>query len=195
MIPKSALNNNEAEKEIDKIKEIENSIDREKLIYKSNKYIHDFRNFQTIRTFGEDIYEGEITFEEAADDQSDLLNSIRDFKNKKWPQNNTKNQEKEIILENLYNFFEGREKVLNGFKSKIFLTKSKGSGILNNNNRSKLKILTPKQMFQRLPIALAQVKAGNNWENLLNEIRQIAYSLYQSKQITKKVYNNIIKSI
>ena len=84
--------------------------------------------------------------------------------------------------------------VLNGFKSKIFLIKSKGSGILNIDN-SKLKILTPKQMIQRLPIALAQVKAGNNSESLLNEIRQIVYSLYQSKQITKKVYNNIIKSI
>ena len=58
-----------------------------------------------------------------------------------------------------------------------------------------LKILTPKQMLQRLPIALAQVKAGNNSESLLNEIRQIVYSLYQSKQITKKVYNKIIKSI
>ena len=50
-------------------------------------------------------------------------------------------------------------------------------------------------MLQRLPIALAQVKAGNNSESLLNEIRQIVYSLYQSKQVTKKVYNNIIKSI
>ena len=58
-----------------------------------------------------------------------------------------------------------------------------------------LKILTPKQMLQRLPIALAQVKAGNNSENLLNEIRQIIYSLYQSKEITKKVYNNLIKSL
>ena len=57
-----------------------------------------------------------------------------------------------------------------------------------------LKILTPKQMLQRLPIALAQVKTGNNSENLLNEIRQIVY-LYQSKEITKKVYNNIFKSI
>ena len=49
-----------------------------------------------------------------------------------------------------------------------------------------LKILTPKQMLQRLPIALAQIKAGNNSENLLNEIRQIAYSLYQSKKLLKK---------
>ena len=58
-----------------------------------------------------------------------------------------------------------------------------------------LKILTPKQLLQRLPIALAQLKAGNNSESLLNEIMQIVYSLYQSKQITEKVYNNIIKSI
>ena len=49
-------------------------------------------------------------------------------------------------------------------------------------------------MLQRLPIAFAQVKAGNNSESLLNEIRQIVYSLYQSKEITKKVYNNINKS-
>ena len=48
-------------------------------------------------------------------------------------------------------------------------------------------------MLQKLPIALAQVKAGNNSESLLNEIRQIVYFLYQSKQITKKVY--VIKSI
>ena len=58
-----------------------------------------------------------------------------------------------------------------------------------------LKILTPKQMLQRLPIALAPIKAGNNSESLLNEIRQIVYSLYQLKEIAKKVYNNIIKSI
>ena len=50
-------------------------------------------------------------------------------------------------------------------------------------------------MLQRLPIPLTQVKAGNNSQNLLNEIRQIAYSLYQSKEITKEVYNNIINSL
>ena len=50
-------------------------------------------------------------------------------------------------------------------------------------------------MLQRLPIALALVKASNNSESLLNEIREIVYFLYQSKQISKKVYNNIIKSI
>ena len=94
----------------------------------------------------------------------------------------------------MYNFFEARENILDAFESKIFSTKSKGADILNPDH-SKLKVLTPKQVPRRLPIALAQVKSGNNSESLLNEIRQIVYSLYQSKQITKKVYNNIIKSI
>ena len=94
----------------------------------------------------------------------------------------------------MYNFFQGREKILHAFESKIFSIKSKGARILNPNH-SKLKVLTPKQMLQRLPIARAQVEAGTNSESLLNEIRQIVYSLYQSKQITKKVYNNIFKSI
>ena len=65
----------------------------------------------------------------------------------------------------------------------------------NETKGTGLKILTPTQMLQRLPIALAQVKASNNSESLLNEIRRIVYSLYQSKQITEKVHNNIIKSI
>ena len=58
-----------------------------------------------------------------------------------------------------------------------------------------LKILSIKQMLQRLPIALAQVKAGNTSENLLNEIRQIIHSLYRDKEITEKAYNNIMNSI
>ena len=56
-----------------------------------------------------------------------------------------------------------------------------------------MKRLTPTQMLQRLPTALAQLKAGNTYENLLNEIRQIIYSLYQAKEIIKKIYSNIMK--
>ena len=99
-------------------------------------------------------------------------------------------------INKLENFYISREEVINFFRDygKMILdavykwkqNETKGKG---------LKILTPKQILQRLPIALAQVKAGNNSESLLNEIRQIVYSLYQSKQITKKVYNNIFKSI
>ena len=58
-----------------------------------------------------------------------------------------------------------------------------------------IKILTPKQMLQRLPIVLAQVRAGNTSENLSNETRQIIYSLYQDQEVTKKVYNNIMNLI
>ena len=73
--------------------------------------------------------------------------------------------------------------------------KNMSKNIYESKQGTGLKILTPKQMLQRLPIALPQIKAGNNSDSLLNEIRQIVYSLYQSKQITKKVYNTIIKSI
>ena len=58
-----------------------------------------------------------------------------------------------------------------------------------------LKILTPQQMLSRLPITLAQLKAGNNSEKLKNEIRQLLYSLYRSKNMTKQVYNNLINYI
>ena len=74
--------------------------------------------------------------------------------------------------------------VINAFKSGLCPLKSTaGTGI---------KILIPKQMLQRLPIALAQVKACNNSKSLLNEIRQILYPLYKSKEIIKRVYNNSI---
>ena len=56
-------------------------------------------------------------------------------------------------------------------------------------------MLSPEQILQRLPIALAQVKADNTSENLLNEIRQTAYSLYWANKITKNVYNNIMNLI
>ena len=93
------------------------------------------------------------------------------------------------IIEMLYNARNEAIKFYDDYSSMMSEAKyraTKGKG---------LKILTPKQMLQRLPIALAQVKAGNNSESLLNEIKQIVYSLYQSKQITKKVYNNLIKFI
>ena len=90
--------------------------------------------------------------------------------------------------------------LLNARNNVIKFIEDYGSMILEAKRLAKqegtgLKILTPKQMLQRLPIALAQIKAGNNSESLLNEIRQIVYSLHQSKEITTKVHNNIIKSI
>ena len=57
---------------------------------------------------------------------------------------------------------------------------------------SGLKILTPKQMLSRLPILLAEIQAGNNPKQLKNEARQLTYSLYDSKQLSKKLYNILI---
>ena len=182
------------EKSLIKLWKQKKNADREKLIYRTNKNTYDFRKFNTIRTFGEDIYNDKITLEEADENQSDLLGEIKNFNDKTRPQTFKKKQMKEDTLSTLNNFYKAREMVHNGFKSKIFLTKSTGTG-LSNTDHSKLKVLTPKQMLQRLPMALAQVKAGNNSENLLNEIRQIIYSLYQLKEITKKVYNNLVKSL
>ena len=56
-------------------------------------------------------------------------------------------------------------------------------------------MLSPKQRLQRLPIALVQVKAGNTSKNLLNEIRQIIYFSYQEKELTEKLYNNIMNLV
>ena len=102
------------------------------------------------------------------------------------------------VLNIVSSLVQGREAVLTAFKSGIFQVsqENKGANEMSRVNASeRLKILTPNQMLKRLPIALAQVKAGNNSESLLNDIRQIVYSLYRSKEITKKVYNNIINSI
>ena len=71
------------------------------------------------------------------------------------------------------------------------LSDAKYSSIYDKRNQ----ILTPKQIRQRLPIAIAQVKTSNTPENLLNEIRQIKYFLYQAKEIIKKVFNNMMNSI
>ena len=73
---------------------------------------------------------------------------------------------------------------------------SSGSGnVVSKAKGTGLKILTNKQMLNRLPILLAQIQAGNNSNKLKNEARQILYSLYRSKLLTKTVYNNLIKSI
>ena len=80
------------------------------------------------------------------------------FKKKVKPKSPEKKQQKEDVLKNLYNLFEGRERVLNAFDIKIFTIKTKGTDFSGHSN---LKILTSKQMLQRLTIALAQVKADN----------------------------------
>ena len=98
-------------------------------------------------------------------------------------------------MKNAKNLYNSRQKVINLFNDSAKIRSEAIYKSQQNETGTGFKILTPKQMLQRLPIALAQVKAGNNSESLLNEIRQIVYSLYLSKEITKTVHHNIIKSI
>ena len=126
---------------------------------------------------------------EANLEQGNLLAHIQNFVKNTKPQDPKQKKLKSDVLDSVRALVKGRELMYNAFRSGIFhrLEKSQeGEG---------RKILIPNQMLKRLPIALAQVKAGNNSESLLNEIRQIVYSSYRSKEITNKVYNNIINSI
>ena len=100
VIPKSPSNNDKGKKELDKIKEIEKNVDRVKLIYETNEYTYSFKNFQTIKAFLRDFYEGSITLEEANEYQTDLLVEIMNFRNDTKPRSQEKEQEKKkkIIL-------------------------------------------------------------------------------------------------
>ena len=82
--------------------------------------------------------------------------------------------------------YEGRKFNLNAFRSAKFPIKDKQGKQVEG-----FKVLTPKQMPQKLPISVAKVKAGNTSKNILNEIRQTIYSLYRAKEITKKVFNKV----
>ena len=92
------MKNDEARKELDKIKEVEKNADREKLIYKTNDYTYSFKNFQTIKTFDRDIYEGKITLKKAIKYRTNLLAQIMDFRANTKPKSQEKKQEKEIFL-------------------------------------------------------------------------------------------------
>ena len=86
VIPENAFAYEESKKELNQIKEIEKNIDREKLFYKTDKHTFDCKIFNTIRTFGEDIYSGKITLEDVDENQSDLLGEIKKFNDKTRPQ-------------------------------------------------------------------------------------------------------------
>ena len=126
------------------------------MIYYSSTEPFDFRIFTTIRSFGEDIYSAKITINEAGQEQADLVEYIVNFNYKTKPKNKDDKKHTKNVFIATQNLYYGRELVINYFKSGLFPLKSaRGRG---------LKILTSKQMLQRLPIAIAQVKVGNNLE-------------------------------
>ena len=175
--------------EIKRIEEIEKNVDRDKMVYKSTSRIYDFRGFKTIRAYGNDIRNNVTSLRAANVEQANLLAHFHDFVKKAKPQYSEQKKLRSDELDSVGALVKGRELMYNAFRSGIFHRLEKSQ------EREGLKILTPNQMLKRLPKALAQLRAGNNSKSLLNEIRQIVYSLYRSKEITKKVYNNIVNSI
>ena len=174
------------------IKNLDNSVDRDKLIYKykGNTSDVDFSEYYGAIDLINKIKDGDVSLKQATNDQYELKSKLGEIK-KGNPKR--KSQTNLDVIKNVDNLYNSRQAAINFFieytervSEAKFRSKHKGTG---------LKILTPNQMLKRLPIALAQIKTGNNSESLLNEIRQIVYSLYRSKEITKKVCNNIIKSI
>ena len=120
--------------------------------------------------------------------------------------NKTNDKEKNIELVNVINsgLKDLKEEIKKMSKTEIEIEDSESiveivEQILNFNKQNQqgqaLKILTPNQMFSRLQITLAQLQAGNNSSKLKNEIRQLLYSLYLSKNMTKQVYNNLMNYI
>ena len=173
----SINNKNKTENEFRKLKQkVTNDRLRQDLIKDLERY-----------TFGEDIesIEPEEKYEESVAERVKIRNQNTQKKDY--------SEEAADYLEHMKKEKEGQKRFSDDYYSNGWssgsgsvVTKAKGAG---------LKILTNKQMLNRLPILLAQIQSGNNSNKLKNEARQILYSLYRSKLLTKTVYNNLIKAI
>ena len=176
---------------LDDITELDEKANRDDLIYRYKGKTPDekFNPYDNALGLINKIKNGEIKLAEAKHKiiSKSSLGEIKKGNNKK----RLKEQKNALYsIDMLYKARNEAIKFFDEYPSMVSEVKNKA-----RNEGKGLKILTPKQLVQRLPMALAEVKAGNNCENLLNEIRHIVYSLHQSKEITKKLYNNIIMSM
>ena len=161
-------------KRLDKIEELNNKIDYDNLKYvveksgvKKDSVEYDFNNIKDPITFLNDIKEGKITIQEAKDKQENYYNYLNKIRKGK----KSANQKRTLANINiLFNARDNAIKFYEDYSSMILEAKR-----LAKQEETGLKILAPNQMLKRLPIALAQIKAGINSESLLNEIRQIVY--------------------
>ena len=169
----------------DLMKELYDSIDHVNLKFEFVCPTNDvsFYEYRDSKELFNGIIDNQINLDDALKRQNKLLRKISNVKIGK------KTDNKKKVINNLENFYISKEEIINFYRDygKMVLDAAYKSK-QNETEGKRLEILTPKQMLQRLTIAVAL-------ESLLNEIRQIIYFLYESKQITKKLYNNIIKSI
>ena len=180
---------NKNEKFVKMLKKVLNEIITKKIYRKSStkKKIIDISWIDNPNLFNQ--ISNDITNRYREDRDSTELLSIQNFlgdinsediKDNKDARKKFKKLKKDVESDELKNIFKELERSIFGYEEL--------SG-------SELKILTDKQMLNRLPILLAQIQPGNNSVKLTNEARQILYSLYRSKELAKTVYNNLIKAI
>ena len=191
-INNGTINKNKAGNEFRKLKQkVTNDILRQDLIKYLEKYL-----------FGEDIepeekYEKNI--EERVKTRRQSKETDRDTQRTFAPSSPPKEDysaETDEYLKYLEKQEKGRKKFSDEYDSSGSGLNKKGKGSVASRAKGEgLKILTNKQMLNRLPILLAQIQAGNNSNKLKNELRQIIYSLYRPKLLTKTAYNNLIKII
>ena len=148
--------------------ELYESINKNKLYFEYVGNTKDVSFYQYIdsKELFDEIKDNQLRFDDALKKQKELLKKI----NKVEMDRKTFEQEK--VITNLENFYKSREEVFVFFRDYAKMMLDSGYKAKQDETKgTRLKILTPKQMLQRFPIALAQLKAGNNSENLLNEIR------------------------
>ena len=165
-----------------KITDLDEKVNSDDLIYryKGNSPDLNFNEFDNALTLIDKIRGSKISLADVKNNQEKFKSYLREIKK---GNNKGKSQEQKNTLYNIEILYKARNEAIKFYDDySLIMSEAKIKAVKGEG----LKILTPKQMLQRLPIALAQVKAGNNSESLLNEIRQIVYSLYQSKQITIK---------
>ena len=146
IIPEDKINE-DTKNELNEIIEIKKAIYRKNLIHKTKNKSYSFKNFRTIRVFGNDIYNGMITLEETDKDQSSLVNEINIFNSSIRPKTLEKRQNKKDTIENLKAPYTDRQKILDAFQSGIFsINKTEGTRF-SDHRQSNLKKLTHKQMI------------------------------------------------
>ena len=121
-----------------------------------------------------------------------MKSRLRDLKNdtKSMSENEVKNKKLDLLAGLVEKILDTNEQ-LNMPESET----EESAEQRRNQQGPGLKILTPQQMLSRLPISLARLKAGNNSQKLKNEIRQLLYSLYRSKKLSKTIYNTLMNTI
>ena len=176
---------------LEKITNLDEKVNNDDLIYRCKGKFADtkFDEFDNALGIINKIRDGKKDLAEIKNNQEKFKYYLGEIK-----KGAKKSKEQKNIIYNIEMLYKARNEDIKFYDDySLMMSEAKTKAQQNETKGTGLKTLTPKQMLQRL--APAQVKAGNNSENLLNEIRLIIYSLYQSKEITKKVYNNLMKSL